>query len=141
MEYVHTQKFLRNTPRKLRDVVFMVKGLSPEKAVEALSMVNKRAARTLSKAISTALSNVKEKGVEGEVLFKEIQVNEGPVLKRWKAGARGRGKPYKKRMSHIRIVLKTKEESVKKQVKTKKKAEKTNVKDKKTAKTKKGVKK
>ena len=136
MEFKHTQRFLRNTPRKLREVVAMVKGMTPEKTVQALPMVNKRAAKTLLKAINTALANAKEKGAQGEILFKEIQVNEGPMLKRWRAGARGKPKPYKKRMSHLRIILETKEEPKEKEVKSKKKT--TNVK--KAGKTKKGVK-
>ena len=39
------------------------------------------------------------------MVFKEIQIGEGPRLKRWRAGAHGRAKPFKKRMSHIRVVL------------------------------------
>ena len=44
-------------------------------------------------------------------------MNQGPRLKRWRAGARGRVKPYKRRMSHIRVVLLSKEEKLPKKVK------------------------
>jgi hypothetical protein len=58
----------------------------------------------------TAIANAKQKDVNpSDLVFKEIQINEGPRLKRYRAGARGRAKPYKKRMSHIRIVLVVKE--------------------------------
>ena len=111
MEFTHTQKFLKSTPRKLRGVVALIKDMTPSEAIIALPMVRKRAAGTLLKTIKTAVANAQKNGAEGkEILFKEIQVNEGPRMKRWRAGAKGRAKPYKKRMSHLRIVLETKDE-------------------------------
>jgi large subunit ribosomal protein L22 len=104
-----TQKYLRISPRKLRVVVEMVKKLEPQQAVEVLSHVSKRAALPLQKAIKTAIANAKVKGIEGDLIFKEIQIGEGPILKRGKPVARGRWHPIAKRTSHIRIVLTTKE--------------------------------
>jgi large subunit ribosomal protein L22 len=110
MEFVAIQKFLISSPRKLREVAFMIKGLTPEGAVERLPFTGKRASEQLRKVILTAIANAKQKDVNpSDLVFKEIQINEGPRLKRYRAGARGRAKPYKKRMSHIRIVLVVKE--------------------------------
>jgi large subunit ribosomal protein L22 len=53
------------------------------------------------------------------LIFKEIQINEGPSFKRWRAGSRGRIKPYKRRTSHIRVVLEAKESNKKKEAKEK----------------------
>ncbi len=101
-----TQKFVKMSPRKLRLVVPLVKNLSPRKAIEVLPFTRKRAAEPLVKVIKTALANAKQKGVsESDLIFKEIQIGEGPKLKRWRSGAKGRVKPYERRMSHIRIVL------------------------------------
>jgi large subunit ribosomal protein L22 len=108
MQVVSTQKYIRTSPRKLRLVVGMVKDLSPLDAFERLPFTGKRAAEPVRKTLGTALANAKDKGLdEKELVFKEIQIGEGPRMKRWRAGARGRAKPYKRRMSHIRVVLTT----------------------------------
>ena len=120
MEVVATQKFLRMSPRKLRLVVPLVKNLSPSQAVEVLPNVGKRAAGPLNKVIKTAIANAKDRKIDAShLIFKEIQINEGPRLKRFRAGARGRVKPYKKRMSHIRVVLTIKEPEPKKKTRKK----------------------
>lgn len=104
MEIASTQKFIHTSPRKLRLVADMVRKMQPDKALETLKFAQKAAAKELSNAINTALSNAKQKGLS-EVSFKHIEINEGPKMKRFRAGARGRVKPYKRRMAHIKIVL------------------------------------
>ena len=109
MEFIAIQKYLRTSPRKLREVVPVVKHLKPSDALNKLLFVRKRAALPLRKVVNTAIANAKQKGVSDiDLVFKEIQINEGPTLKRWRAGARGRAKPYEHRMSHIKVVLETK---------------------------------
>ncbi len=109
MDIVAIQKYIRISPQKLRVVVDMVKDLPPTDAVERLPFVGKKAALPLAKAIKSALANAQTKGAKREELvFKEIQINEGPRLKRGMPGPRGKWKPYQKKMSHIRVVLTTK---------------------------------
>ncbi len=106
MEIIATQKFIRMGPRKLRLVADMVRKMQPIKAMDLLSFTPKAAAKEVSGAIKVALSNAKQLGLDSEkVVFKQIEINEGAKLKRIRAGARGRVKPYKRKMSHIRIVL------------------------------------
>ncbi len=107
MQITATQKFIRMSPRKLRLVVGMIKGLSPERAVEVLPYVNKRAADPLQKVIKTALANARQQGVktEAKLAFESIQIGQGPRMKRWRPGSRGRIKPYTRDLSHIRVVL------------------------------------
>ena len=120
MEYISTQKFIVTSPRKLREVVAVIKKLKPMDAVERLPFTNKRAADPLLKVVKSAIANAKQKNVNPEdLVFSEIQIGEGPRLKRFRAGSRGRAKPYKRRMSHIRVVLKV-VEAVKSQVKVEK---------------------
>lgn len=111
MEYTHIQKYITTSPRKLRLVADMIRNLSPESALEALQFTNKAAAQPLTKAIKTSLANVSKEGLT----FKKIEVNEGPKLKRFRAQARGRVAPYKRRWSHIKIVLTDERISNKKQ--------------------------
>ncbi len=107
-EFKATQKFLLMSPRKLRLVVALIKKMKPAEAVAKLPFVYKRAAAEVAKVIKAALSAAKNKGVsETDLIFKEIQIGEGPRLKRGIAASRGRWHQFKKRMSHIRVVLTT----------------------------------
>lgn len=125
-EFITTQKFIRTTPRKLRLVADMVKKLKPQEAVAILPHVRKRAAGPLAKALMVVIANAKQKGFSDDQLaIKEIQIGEGPMLKRGRPVSRGRWHPYKKRMSHIRIVLTAKSEEPKPKSKTAKKEKKT----------------
>jgi large subunit ribosomal protein L22 len=90
--------------------VAMIKKLSPTKAIASLPLVNKRAAEPLMKVIKSAIAQAKERGIsETNLVFSEIQIGEGPRLKRGIAVSRGRWHPIVKRMSHIRVVLESKE--------------------------------
>ena len=104
MEIQAIQKYIHTAPRKLRLVADMIRKLSPEKALETLRFTNKSAAGDLIKAIKTVVANAKTKGMEN-INFKSVEVNEGSRMKRFRAGAKGRARPYKRRMSHIKIVL------------------------------------
>jgi large subunit ribosomal protein L22 len=106
METTSIQKFIHTSPRKLRLVADMVRKQEPSRAILTLRFAQKAAAKELSAAINTALANAGQKGLNMEgINFKTIEVNEGPRMKRFRAGARGRAKMYKRRMSHIKIVL------------------------------------
>ena len=119
--YISTQKFIRMSPKKIRVVVEAIKKMSPEKAVEVLPYVGKKSAEPLQKTIKTAIANARMQGAKTEELvFKEIQIGEGPRLKRGMAASRGRYHKIIKRMSHIRVVLtvpEVKKEVAKKTVK------------------------
>jgi large subunit ribosomal protein L22 len=106
--YISTQKYFLGSPRKLRAVAALVKKMKPVDAVAKLPFAERRAAGDLSKVIKSALANAKNQG-ESDVnlVFKEIQIGEGPRLKRGKAASRGRWHQFKRRMSHIRVVLTT----------------------------------
>jgi len=113
MEFKATQKFVLVSPKKVREIVLLIKKMNPSQAVEKLPFAKKRAAEFLRKVIITAIANAKQKNLDvTELEFKEIQINEGPRLKRYRAGARGRAKPYKRKMSHIRVVLTTQKSEV-----------------------------
>lgn len=107
-EYKATQKYLIASPRKLRLVVALIKKMKPAEAIEKLPFASKRAAGDLAKVIKSALANAKNQGVgESDLIFKEIQIGEGPRLKRGRAASKGSWHPFKRRMSHIRVVLTT----------------------------------
>jgi len=107
-EFKATQKYLLMSPRKIRLVVAVIKKMKPAEAVEKLPFVQKRAGAELAKVIKSAIAAAKIAGVsETDLVFKEIQIGEGPRLKRGKAASRGMWHPFKRRMSHIRVILTT----------------------------------
>lgn len=106
MDIIATQKFLRMSPRKVRPVVALIRKMDPLKAVEVLPYIGKRPAEPLLKVIKAAIANATQMGIANtELKFKEIQIGEGPTLKRGTPVSKGRFHPIKKRMSHIRVVL------------------------------------
>jgi large subunit ribosomal protein L22 len=117
-EYISTQRFIRMSPKKIRVVVAAIKKMSPEQAVEALPYLGKRAAEPVQKTIKTAIANAKMAGAKPEELeFKEIQIGEGPRLKRGMAASKGRYHSIVKKMAHIRVVLQVKKVEKKKEKK------------------------
>lgn len=106
MDFISVQNYARFSPKKVREVVYMIKKMKPVKAVDYLPFASRVASETLQKTIKAAIAQAKEKGVdEKDLLFKEIQITDGPRIKRGIAVSRGRWHPIVKRMSHIRIVL------------------------------------
>lgn len=124
MEAIATQKYIRMSSRKLRIVAGMVRGVAPTEAVKMLPYVRKSAALPLEKVIRSAIANAKDKGMNEETLvFSEIQIGEGPRLKRGRPVSRGQWHPVVKKMSHIRVVLTDEKKTDKKLSKEKSKVE------------------
>lgn len=102
-------KFLRISSRKLRLVAGAVKQFSPQKAIDQLSVWNKKGARLLLKVIQTAVADAENNfGLKKESLrLKNILVNEGPSLKRQDRshGARFKSGIRKKKSSHLRVII------------------------------------
>jgi large subunit ribosomal protein L22 len=112
MDFKSVQKYAIKSPRKLREVTPLIKNLSPVDAVDRLPFIKNTGSEIIRKVIMAAIAQARQKGVgDKDLKFKELQINEGPRLKRFHAGSRGRAKPYVKRMSHIRVVLTTKPEA------------------------------
>lgn len=129
MEAITIQKYMHKSPRKLRLVADMVRKMEPSRALVVLKFTPQAAAKEFGAAIKTALGNAKQLGMEDKnIVFKSIEINEGPRLKRHRAGARGRVKLYQRKMSHIKLVLTDEITEQKAQIKESKKdkvAEKT----------------
>ncbi len=106
MEYTATTKYVRTSTRKLRLIADAIRPLSPVVALAQLKQMPKMAAKPMSDVVASAIANAKQKQAKEETLsFKVIEVMGGPVMKRFHAASRGQALPYKKRMTHIRIVL------------------------------------
>ena len=102
-----TAKYVRIAPRKARLVADEVRGKSYPEAVSILRFTNKKAAKMVSDVINSAAANAENNmDVDPEELFvREIRVDEGPTIKRYRARAMGRATMIRKRTSHISVEL------------------------------------
>ncbi len=93
--------------QKARLVADQIRGLSAESAVELLQFSPKKAAKLVKKVVDSAIANAEEnEGVDlDDLVVKTIFVDEGSVMKRFHARARGRGNQILKRSCHITVIL------------------------------------
>lgn len=107
MEVKAKAKFIRMSPKKVRLLANLVRGLNVEDALVQLQFNKKLATLPLGKLLKSAVANAEEnEDLKRNNLFvKEITVDGGPTLKRWMPRAMGRATPLIKRSSHITVVL------------------------------------
>jgi large subunit ribosomal protein L22 len=100
-------KWVRISPRKARLVAEHIRGRSVPEARAVLAFTSREAARAIEKVLHSAVSNAEANhGLAEEGLYiKAAYVDVGPVLKRWRARARGRVARIRKRTCHITVLL------------------------------------
>ena len=101
-------KFIRQSPYKVRFVLDAVRGKKVDNALSFLDFSNKKAAKFISKALNSALSNYAQKNDDfnADLLYvKEAYVDEGPKIKRFRPAAMGRATRILKRTSHLTVVI------------------------------------
>src|SRR5690625_3336600 len=105
METMAKLRFARISPRKARVVADEVRGMPVEAALEMLQFSTKKAAQIVRKALESAVANAEHnEGADiDELRISAITVDEGPVMKRMKARARGSANRILKRTSHVTI--------------------------------------
>ena len=115
MQFIATQKNVRQTPRKVRLVANAVKSLPLEQAIKQLAVIERRATLAVMKTIRQAVANAQQgHGVQPDQLqIKEITVGDGPRYKRFRAVSRGRAHNIIKRGSHVRVILEKKRKLLK----------------------------
>lgn len=111
---------LKLSPKKVRLVANLIKGLPVDAAVSQLIYINKQAARPLLKLLRSALANAENNFQlkKDNLLIKHITVDQGPVLKRWRPRAFGRATMLRKPSCHINLLLSEIESVAGKQVST-----------------------
>lgn len=118
-----TAKGVKVSTRKVRLVADAIRNQSVNEALKTLALTRKHGAYVLEKAIKSAVAN--SKVAADQLLITQLIVNEGQFLKRYHASTRGRIRPYKKRTTHITVVLKEKETEKVEPVKKAEKGEKS----------------
>ncbi len=108
---------LRNcptSPRKMRLVADLVRGVGVKRALDLLKFSPKEASRKLEKLLLSAISNwqIKNEGVRMEdanLFVKEVFVDSGRMLKRLRPAPQGRAHRIRKRSNHVTIILESKQ--------------------------------
>ena len=100
-------KWVRMSPRKARLVVEHIRGRSVPEARTVLAFTQRAAAREIEKVLSSAVANAEANHnlVGDDLIVSAAYVDEGPVMKRWRARARGRAARIQKPTCHITVKL------------------------------------
>jgi len=107
METRAVAKYIRISPQKARLVADVVRGQDVETAITTLRFMPRKAARILRKVVESAVANAEQtENMDVDTLYvKEIRINGGPMLKRFRPRAMGRATRILKRTSHITVVV------------------------------------
>ena len=110
MEVTAKLRYLQGSPQKVRLVADLIRGKGVQDAANILHHTEKKAARDLEKLLRSAVANAesREEPVDVDRLYvKEIYVNQGPSLKRFRPQPMGRAFRILKRQSHVTLKLDT----------------------------------
>ncbi|MBR3295774.1 MAG: 50S ribosomal protein L22 [Clostridia bacterium] len=100
-------KYIRISPTKVRLLINLIRGKSVREAKAIIMNTPKAASEPVLKLLNSAVANA-ENNLElnrDNLYVAETYVDQGPTLKRYQAGSRGRAMPQLKRSSHITIIL------------------------------------
>ena len=99
------------SPRKMRLVADMVRGMEAFKALGVLKFSSQEASARLEKLLRSAIANWEQKNERkaesGELYISEIYVNSAAMLKRLRPAPRGRGYRIRKRSNHVTLFVDT----------------------------------
>lgn len=100
-----TLRYARIAPQKCRLVADAIRGKSVANAKQILEFMPKKGAQLLKKVLDSAIANAEHNNAADidELKVATVCVNEAPRLRRFRASAKGRASPRRKRNSHITI--------------------------------------
>lgn len=100
------------SPRKMRLVADMIRGMEVNKALSVLKFSSKEASRRMEKLLKSAISNwemkTEQKADNANLFVSKVYVNEGRTLKRLRTAPQGRGYQIRKRSNHVTLYVDSK---------------------------------
>ena len=103
-----------SSPRKMRYVVDMIRGMEVNRALGVLRFSNKQAAADVEKLLRSAVANWEtkndRKAEDGELFITKVYVDEGVTMKRMRPAPQGRGYRIRKRSNHVTLFVDTKKD-------------------------------
>lgn len=112
MQITAKAKYIRLSPYKIRPLADVVRGKTALYALNWLATCAVKRAIPLQKLIESAVANAKHNNnIElSALLVKDIRIDQGPIIRYFKPGAMGRANIYRKRLSHMSVVLESQKE-------------------------------
>ena len=111
-QYFASMRNVPSSPRKMRYVVDLVRGMEVNRALGTLRFSKKAASADVEKLLLSAINNWEQKNElkaeDGELYITQIFVDEGVTLKRMRPAPQGRGYRIRKRSNHVTIFVDTK---------------------------------
>ncbi len=107
MEVKAVAKHVRISPQKVRKIVGAIKGKRVESGLSSLKFMPQKASGIVEKILKSAVANADHNNNMDvdSLIVKNIIVDSGPSLKRFRPRARGRGARILKRTSHITVIV------------------------------------
>jgi large subunit ribosomal protein L22 len=108
MEARAIAKYVRVSPLKAKRVADLIRGKNLGEALAILRLNGNKPSRAFEKVVKSAAANAENNHDmhAGKLYVAKVDANQGPTLKRMKAGSHGRGFVIKKRSAHLSVVLK-----------------------------------
>ena len=112
MESRATLRYNRQSPFKVRKVLDAVRGANVGTAINYLHFSSEKASLVIEKTIRSAVANLMQNDEASDIdpdliKIKEAYVNQGPVMKRFRAASMGRASKLRRPTSHLTIILTT----------------------------------
>jgi len=103
-------KYIRMSPRKIQQVLALIRGKRVEDALNILHFIQKNASNPVEKVLRSAVANVIQSEGSGKIdvdnlIVKNARADRGPVLRRFRPRAMGRATRIRKRTCHITLVV------------------------------------
>ncbi|GHU71904.1 50S ribosomal protein L22 [Bacteroidia bacterium] len=113
-EYFAKLNNVPTSPRKMRLVADMIRGMEAFRALGVLKFSNKEAAAKVEKLLKSAIANWEQKtgrqAANGELYVTNVSVDSATMLKRMRPAPQGRGYRVRKRSNHVTLFVDTKNE-------------------------------
>ena len=108
-QYFAKAKGVPSSPRKMRYVVDLIRGMEVNRALATLHFNKKAAAADVEKLLRSAIANWEQKNdrkaEDGELIVSRVFVDEGATLKRMRPAPQGRGYRIRKRSNHVTLFV------------------------------------
>ena len=117
MESKAIARYIHQSPFKIRKTLDSIRGMSVNDALNYLHFSSEKAATVIEKTIRSAVSNIVNSNDgtdrdQNSLMFKEMYVNGGPVMKRFRAASMGRASRLRRPTSHLTVILKSEKKRV-----------------------------
>ena len=117
MESKAVARYIHQSPHKIRKTLNVIKHMSLDDALNYLHFSSEKASTVIEKTIRSAVSNILNQNEENNIdqkslKLKEIYVDGGPVMKRFRAASMGRASRLRRPTSHLTVVVRIKKKRI-----------------------------